>query len=68
MERPHNGHMNHELKSPSTTTTTTATGLGGRLASLRDVVRARRANPSPLAREIAAYPAMRSAAPVLLSR
>ena len=67
--------VNTDLKTLERTTTTATTAAAattttptrtGWLASLRRAVRARRANRSDLSREIAAYPAMRSASATAL--
>jgi hypothetical protein len=59
-----------ETRSPATRTPETVPAPGpvqrGRLAALRQALRARRANRSSLAREITAYPATRSAAMTVL--
>lgn len=65
-----------DLKTPETTTTTTTTTTApaaapapvrpSRLAALRRAIRTRRANRSELSRQIAAYPAMRSASTTAL--
>lgn len=66
--------VNTDLKTLERTTTTattvapttTAPARTGWLASLRRAVRTRRANRSDLSRQIAAYPAMRSASTTAL--
>lgn len=63
--------VTNDLKTLETTTTTATTTAPApvrtsRLAALRRAVRTRRANRSDLSRQIAAYPAMRSASTTAL--
>jgi hypothetical protein len=48
------------------TSTSPVAQLGRRLSTLREQIRTRRAERSPLARQISAYPATRSAATLVL--
>jgi hypothetical protein len=57
--------MTNQPQTLSTSTSPVAS-LGRRLSALRAEIRTRRAQRSPLARQISAYPATRSAATLVL--